>query len=438
MAKVNQIFMLLIYNLFQTILGIILLPILLLLVLLIPKYRQAIRLRLGFGLPALVSNLAVGSPRIWIHALSVGEVSSARALVRSLKLEYPAGVLIFSASTTSGRAYAASVMAEYVDLLVPFPLDNFWSVERFVRILQPEVFVLVETDLWPNFLASLARHGVPALLVNGRISAESFRKYRWFRCFFAPLFASFKYIAMQTAADTEKMQELGVAADCLLSLGNLKYGVLDESGRSEGRDQVAVFEELAGKRLWVAGSTHPGEEEIIFKVYQQLRIDFVDLYLIIAPRNVERGSELVNMARRFGLQARRRSEGSGLADDLLILDTLGELATVYDLADFAFIGGSLVMERGHNPLEPAAFAKPVIFGPHMEDFAEIARDLLAVGGAVKVTGADGMAAVLRKWLTDEADRQAAGRNAARLVKEQRQVTARHVDLIRQVINMRKD
>ncbi|MCK4838662.1 MAG: 3-deoxy-D-manno-octulosonic acid transferase [Desulfobulbaceae bacterium] len=430
--------MLLIYNLLQIILGIFLLPILLVFVLLTPKYRKATWLRLGFGLHDLVRNLGVGRPRIWIHALSVGEVSSARALVRRLKQEYPDGLLIFSASTTSGRRYAASVLAGQVDLLVPFPLDFFWSVERFVRALQPEVFVLVETDLWPNFLASLDRHGVPALLVNGRISAESFQKYWRFRFFFAPLFRSFKYIAMQTIADAGKMKQLGVSADRLLSLGNLKYGVLDESCQTNLRGPKLKVAGLTDKRFWVAGSTHPGEEEIILKVYQQLRLAFNDLYLIIAPRNVERGTEIAVMASGFGFESVRRSEGSDLTGDLLILDTLGELASVYQLADFAFIGGSLVMERGHNPLEPAAFARPVIFGPYMEDFEEIAGDLLAVGGAVRVDGEKAMILTLEKWLGDDKIRQAAGQCAASLVEEQRGVTARHVDLLRQVINERQD
>lgn len=429
--------MLLIYNLLQIILGILLLPILLVFVLLTPKYRRSTWLRLGFGLPSLIRNLAADRPRIWIHALSVGEVSSSQALVRKLKEEYPDGILIFSASTSSGRKYAASVLVESVDLLVPFPLDLLWSVERFIRVLQPDLFVLVETDLWPNFLASLERNGVPALLVNGRISEESFQKYLRFKSFFGSLFSSFKFIAMQTIADAGKMKRLGVPAKRLLSIGNLKYGVLDESDKPGQGGQAPGIASLTGKRLWVAGSTHSGEEEIILKVYQQLQLVFDDLNLIIAPRNVERGGEIEKIASGYGFKPVRRSKGGGFTDDLLILDTLGELASVYGMADFSFIGGSLVMERGHNPLESAAFAKPVIFGPHMEDFAEIAEDLLNVGGALRVADENSLMLALKKWLGDDKERQVAGLCAARLVEEQRGVTARHVDLVRQVINERK-
>jgi 3-deoxy-D-manno-octulosonic-acid transferase len=425
--------MLLLYNLLQIITGVLFLPIVVLVVLLTPKYRRSTWLRLGFGLPALVRNLAAGRPRIWVHALSVGEVASARALVWRLRQEYPGGVMIFSASTRSGRAYAAAVLAEHVDLLVPFPLDLWWSVERFVRLLRPDVFILTETDLWPNFLASLARHGVAALLVNGRLSAESFQRYRRFRFFFAPLLRGFRYLAMQTVADAEKMQGLGVANERLLNLGNLKYGVLDESGHPGSGASTLATAPGAPKRLWVAGSTHPGEEEIILTVYRQLRDAFGDLYLVLAPRNIERGPELAALAGEFGFSPVRRSEGGGLTGDLLILDSLGELAAVYGLAAFAFVGGSLVMARGHNPLEPAAFAKPVIFGPHMEDFAEIAADLLAVGGAVRVEDAESLRLILGRWLGDEAERLAVGERAARLIREQRGVTARHVELVRRII-----
>lgn len=425
--------MLLLYNLFQVILVIFLWPVWLPIVVLTPKYRGATWRRLGFGLGPLVRKLATGHPRIWLHALSVGEVTSARALVRQLRQEYPAGVLIFSSATRSGRQYAASVLAEQVDLLVPFPLDFWWSAERFIKRLRPDLFVLVETDLWPNFLAALGRHGVPALLVNGRISAESFNKYLGFRWFFAPLFRSFKYIAMQTGADAEKLQRLGVPAGQLLCLGNLKYEVLAGSGNAARRGEPLAPAASGGKRLWVAGSTHPGEETVVFAAYQQLRRIFNDLYLVVAPRNIERGPELVALARRYGLAAVRRTEGAGLHGDLLILDTLGELAALYRSAAVAFVGGSLVMERGHNPLEPAAFATPVIFGPHMEDFAEIAAALLDLGGACQVEDDRAMVRVLKEWLADAQIRQQVGACGARLVAEQQGVTARHVELIRQTI-----
>jgi len=241
---------------------------------------------------------------------------------------------------------------------------------------------------------------------------------------------------MQTVADARKVERLGVSADRLLDLGNLKYGVLAESADQEGKGKdgsaPAAFGRAA-KYLWVAGSTHSGEEEILLRAYKKLREDY-DLSLIIAPRNIERGAEIASLAADFGFKPVRRSEGVRGGGDLVVLDTLGELAGVYKEADFAFIGGSLVRERGHNPLEPAVFAKPVVFGPHMEDFAEIADDLLKVGGAVRVDDEDALALIISKWISNEKERLAAGTKAAGLVKEQRGVTERYVELVARVID----
>jgi len=430
MGKVNQIFMLLIYNLLQIVLGTIISPVLLPVILLTPKYRDMLRLRSGSGLSSATLALPAGAPRIWVHALSVGEVSSARAMVKAIKRQYPDGVLVFSASTRSGLAYAESVVAENVDLLVPFPFDLYWVVERFLRALKPDLFILVETDLWPNFLASLKRHDIKALLVNGRISEASSRKYHRFRFFFSPLFNIFSKISMQTARDAERMKELGVSAERLISLGNLKYGVIDVPAVS----RPGTGPPLPGGRLvLVAGSTHSGEEDILLDVYLGLRESFRDLFLVIAPRDIGRGEEVTAMAKKKGLRAVLRSLEGDEEGDLLVLDTLGELAKIYSKCGIAFVGGSLVMEGGHNPLEPAALAKPVIFGPHMEDFAEVAEDLLEAGGAVRVADRDALAEILGKWLADENARLAAGEQAAGLVRERQDVTARHLELIRLVI-----
>jgi 3-deoxy-D-manno-octulosonic-acid transferase len=430
MGKVNQIFMLLIYNFLQIVLGIFLTPLLLVVVLLTPKYREMVRRRSGSGLKAASLALPGGGPRIWVHALSVGEVSSARAMVRAIKHQYPDGVLLFSASTRSGLAYAESVVAEDVDLLLPFPFDLYWLVERFIRILRPDLFILVETDLWPNFLASLNRHKVKSLLVNGRISVASANKFQRGRFFFAPLFNVFSKISMQTALDAERMKELGVSEEKLISLGNLKYGVIDIPAVNRSEVGAKLPE---GRLVLLAGSTHAGEEEILLEVYDGLRESFPDLFLVIAPRDVGRSKEIAKISEKKGLRPVLRSvEGNG-AGDLMILDTLGELAGLYSRCVIAFVGGSLVNEGGHNPLEPAARAKPVIFGPHMEDFGEVAEDLLRVGGAVRVADQQSMADILSKWLTDQNARLTAGECAAGLVRERQEVTARHLELIKQLI-----
>ena len=373
------------YNLFLTVGVIVFAPLLFVKVILTPKYRSRSAKRLGFALGKSPGGSVSGRPRIWVHALSVGEVASARNLVQELRRSYPQGVIIFSSATRTGESFARAILGEHVDCFVPFPFDLLWSVKRLVSWVRPDLFILVETDFWPNFLRELNRRDIPCLLVNGRVSESSLVRYRRFRWIFKPLFNSIQTLAMQTEQDAISMRQLGIDPARLVVLGNLKYdAALSGSGAKAGLDR-AVLQIPEQALVWVAGSTHRGEEEIIFAAFQKLAQSFANLFLVVAPRNVERGAELAAMAARRGLLAVRRSLGGAGETSLLILDTLGELSSVYDLCDVAFVGGSLVPERGHNPLEPAVHGKPVLFGPFMEDFAEISRDLLAVGGPGRFT-----------------------------------------------------
>ncbi|HSH13715.1 MAG TPA: glycosyltransferase N-terminal domain-containing protein [Desulfurivibrionaceae bacterium] len=275
-----------------------------------------------------------------------------------------------------------------------------------------------------------------AVLVNGRISAASLARYRHFPSFFAGLFNSFTFLAMQTGAEVENLAGLGVAPRKLLALGNLKYGALVEGlgqGQEGGRF-AGLLRQLAGRTVWVAGSTHPGEEELLLRAYLGLRNLFPELYLVLAPRNPGRAGELARLAERFGLRAELRSRQSNSPGDLLLLDTMGELAQLYGHGELAFVGGSLVEERGHNPLEPAAFGRPVLFGPHMEDFAEIAEEMLAAGAALLINDEAEMAAAVSGWLADPEGRRAAGRKGAELVEARRGVTERHLGLLRLLLD----
>ena len=421
------------YNLFLTVGVIVFAPILFVKVILTPKYRSRSAKRLGFALGESPGGFGADRPRIWVHALSVGEVASARNLVQELRRNYPRGIIIFSSATRAGESFARSVLGEDVDYFVPFPFDLLWSVKRLVSWARPDLFVLVETDFWPNFLRELNRRGIPSLLVNGRVSESSLVRYRRFRWLFRPLFNSFQVLAMQTEQDAVSMRQLGVAPVRLAVLGNLKYDAALSGGSVRaGLDRTALhIPEQA--LVWVAGSTHRGEEEIIFDVFQKLTRTCANLFLVLAPRNVERGAELAAMALRHGLSAFRRSLGGVGEGSVLILDTLGELASVYALCDVAFIGGSLVPQRGHNPLEPAVYGKPVLFGPSMEDFAEISRDLLAVGGARQVHDAEELRVGLSLLLTEPAERERAGFQAQELIASRRGVTEAHLALIRSVL-----
>lgn len=425
-----------VYNLLLIIGVIVFSPLIFVKVILTPKYRRRFAGRLGLGPdPAAGADPSAG-PRIWVHALSVGEVASARTFVRGLRETYPRARIFFSTATATGEDFARAVLGQDVDCFVPFPFDLLCSVRRALSRIRPDLFVLVETDFWPNILAELHRLDVPCLLVNGRISESSFRSYRRFSWFFCPLFHSFLYLAMQTGEDAEKMRRLGVESGRLRVLGNLKYDSAWPGGQTVRVDRADLgIPEKAW--LWVAGSTHPGEEEILFQALLLLLPSFPDLVLVVAPRDIRRGPELRNLALRYGFAVACRSDSAPSLARVLILDTLGELASLYSVCDLAFVGGSLVPERGHNPLEPAVYAKPLFFGPHMEDFAEISHDLLVAGAAVQVHHSAEVAACVARLLSDDLYRLRMGDGGKKILADGQGVTARHLALVAEVLEARE-
>ena len=435
------------YNIFQVASLILLSPLLLVKAIISPKYRGRILLRLGIGIEELTQKLPVGQQRIWIHALSVGEVLSAQPLVKELRLACPDITLIFSASTKTGEELARKVMAGEVDLFVPFPLDIYSIVQKFIDCVDADLFVLIETDFWPNFLHSLDKKNTPAILVNGRISQSSFARYQRFRFIFLPMFNTFKFISMQTVADAKKMIDLGVNGDEVKALGNLKYDAVlpDTVGWDLEQRPVSFYRQQFGippeKVVWIAGSTHPGEEVFILSAYKRLSLLFPDLFLVVAPRDIERGREIKEIAARLGLTVRRRT--APFQDEefpgapLLILDTMGELSRMYSFCNIAFIGGSLVPDGGHNPLEPAAFGKPILFGPYMDDFTEISSDLLEKDAAIVCHDEDDIFEILKKLLGNDSLREKMGEEAQALVLQHRGVTKRHIEIIQFIIDSKQ-
>jgi 3-deoxy-D-manno-octulosonic-acid transferase len=286
------------YNIFQIIGLILFSPLLLVKAIVSPKYRGRILLRLGIGLEKLTQKLPQGRKRIWIHALSVGEVLSAQPLVRELRAAYPDMGLIFSASTKTGEELSRDVMHNEIDLFVPFPLDLYGVARKFINCIGADLFILIETDFWPNFLHILDRQKTPAILVNGRISQDSFNRYQRFRFIFLPMFKIFRFISMQTAADADKMIGLGVNADRVKALGNLKYDAVlpDTVGWEQAQRPTSFYRQQFGispeKVVWIAGSTHAGEEVPILSAYKRLSLLFPDLFLVVAPRKIERGREI--------------------------------------------------------------------------------------------------------------------------------------------------
>ena len=415
------------YNILQLLFLLLFWPLIGLVVLAKPKYRKRILGRLGWGLRRIIQLPAHGKKTIWVHALSVGEVTSALPLVRGIRRTMDVN-LVFSVTTLTGARHAEETIAPHVDRIVPFPIDILPVVEYFLGVIKPDVFILVETDFWPNLLTVLRRKKIPALLVNGRISRKSMDSYRRLSFLFRQLFLSFSALSMQTAADRENMIDLGVSVEKVFSLGNLKFDTSVPQG-----EKPAVINRPSGIRI-VAGSTHRGEEDALLYTFSKLKSHWQDTSLVIAPRDISRGKEIQDLAKSRGFTAALRSQGPRSSPpDLLILDTIGELVGYYQDCDIAYVGGSLVEQGGHNPIEPAVVGVPVLFGPHMEDFAEIAADLLAAGGAIRVYDADSLFRALERLLSDPDFRLETGTKAATSIKEKQGVVSRHLELIRKFL-----
>ena len=398
------------------------------------KYRKRIFRRLGFGLHQRLKTLPPKNEcTIWIHALSVGEVTSALPLVRDLRQTHPSTLLIFSATTSSGAKIANTIIAPHVDCLIDAPLDLGPVVPYYLRSIAPDLFIQVETDFWPHWLACMQQKAIPTLLVNGRISSASFQRYHRFQWLFAPMFNSLSLLAMQTENDAQKMRTLGLPPERVLTLGNLKFDTnigdtaTNETNKTEQMRKEYGFDLQAP--LWICGSTHPGEEIIVFRLYKRLRAMVEGLQLLLAPRNIKRTGEIGDIAQKLGLPCRKRTDLLSHTGPVLLLDTIGELAACYQMGECAFVGGSLVHFGGHNPLEPALAGIPIFVGPHTQDFSEITQGLVEAGGIFQSGMEDEITEWLLEILTNEKKRRTMGTRAANWVTAHQGVVARHLEVI---------
>ncbi|MDD2465036.1 MAG: 3-deoxy-D-manno-octulosonic acid transferase [Desulfobulbus sp.] len=404
------------------------------------KYRSRILRRVGVGLKAQLDfphRTPQKKTTIWIHALSVGEVTSALPLIRGLRQQLPQAVLIFSATTRSGSEVANSLLASLVDAIIPAPLDLGPVVPYYLDCIRPDLFIQVETDFWPHWLFCLRQRQIPLMLVNGRISARSFHRYQRFPWLFRPMFTAFTLLAMQTQNDADKMRKLGLPQDKVLILGNLKFDTQDEHLASRP-DSISItlrhkYGFSAIDPLWICGSTHPGEEEILLGIYSRLHAQHPGLQLMLAPRNIERTDGIMDLTRQMHLPSRRRTKAPNAQGPLLVLDTIGELAGCYAMADIAFVGGSLLSFGGHNPLEPAGAGVPVLVGPYIEDFSEITQGLVDAGGVFRVGNKEALEHRLSQLLANPVERQAMGTRAAAWIGAHRGVVVNHLTMIDQLL-----
>ncbi len=424
------------YNILQLVLLPVFSPFLTLFVLFSPKYRDRMPARLGIGLARKflwdepTQGRSAGKT-IWLHALSVGEVTSAVPLLTALRKTYPDCRLIVSVTTGTGKKLAENLLTSIADHVIDGPLDLLPVVSHFVTCIKPDLFILVETDFWPNTLLLQRKKNIPTILVNGRVSKKSMVSYRRLRFFFDPIFQSFSFLCMQTQRDRDSMAGFGLPPEKLHILGNLKF---DTAAVKTHTTRSAAATLLPKDRIFfICGSTHPGEEQMLFDCYSRIKKIHPEFFLIIAPRDISRSVAIISLAEQYHLGAALRSDNTPPPADILILDTIGELIHFYALADIGFVGGSLVPRGGHNPIEPATVGLPVFFGPDMQDFGEIADALIACGGATKVTDHLELATHLAKLLTSKELRTIQGQAAQKCVESQRGVIDKHIELIRQLL-----
>jgi 3-deoxy-D-manno-octulosonic-acid transferase len=418
--------MFVLYNILQFAFLLVFLP---LLILFVAGSSNADRIpaRLGLRIVEKLGTSKQSSRTIWLHALSVGEVTSAVPLVRGLRARYPTARIVVSVTTRSGRKVADSLLGTLADCIIDGPIDLLPVVRRFIKHIRPDIFILVETDFWPNILLCLKNRRIPAILVNGRVSEKSMTRYRQLGFFFRPMFQCFSALCMQTRRDKDNMELLGISPEKLPILGNLKFAT-QAPGNTPSPGLYKDFMPQ-DRILFIAGSTHPGEEELLLDCYVQLRKTHPNLFLVVAPRDPSRSQKIVDLAVGHDLLPQLRSGGVFFPADLLILDTIGELVDFYALADLAFVGGSLVSKGGHNPVEPAAMAIPVLFGPHMEDFSEIAESLIQAGGAREVSDQQQLPKVLDELLLNSDLRAKMGQAAQKCVRRHQTIIANHLQLI---------
>ncbi len=376
--------------------------------------------------PAELTATLAGARPIWIHAASVGEVRSAAPLVRRMRLKWPDRKLLVSTVTATGRQTVRDVLPD-VDGVTYLPLDLPWLVSRSLRRLRPEMVILLETEIWPNFIRAAHRLGIPTLVLSGRLSPRGARMYERFRALFRPVLDRVSGFGMQDDENAGRVLRLGVDPLKVTVTGSLKSAEVEAGPLPEfpdpGRNRGPVV---------VAGSTHRGEEAILLEALSEWLGTHPDLLMILAPRHPERFAEVERLLRQRELRYRKRSETSGgqAADyTVMLLDTLGELPRYYGCADVAFVGGSLVPAGGHNLMEPARWGKPVLFGPHRSNIAETARELLQQGGGIEVRGRDDLVREVAGLLSDRARAAAMGRRAREMAGAGSEVVSHSIRLI---------
>lgn len=370
--------------------------------------------------------------KIWIHAVSVGEVLTTIQLIKRLKEKSSNTEIILSTITDTGQKIAAEKVGEIANIIY-LPFDVPFLIKKAIRNLKPDLFIIIETELWPNLIKYIKKNNIPILLLNGRISEKSFRGYKKISFFVKKILTNIDFFCMQNELYSSRIKKLGADPSRVLTIGSLKF---DKEFSSDALQWINIFKKLEKKNgtfVIVAGSTHKPEEELILDTFIRLKKDFTNIRLIIAPRHPERFNEVEELIKKKGLEFVKRSEiVFDLDPQIILLDAIGELAIVYSICDIAIIGGSFIPHGGQNPLEPAYWGKAIICGPHMENFPMI--DDFYKNQAAQKTDSKELYNTLKRLLSYPNEIQLMGKRAIELYKKNMGALDKSIKIIESMLN----
>jgi 3-deoxy-D-manno-octulosonic-acid transferase len=384
-----------------------------------PAYGKRIGERFAIGLPAFRHG------GIWIHAVSLGESIAATPLIRELLARHPELPITVTCMTPTGSERIQALFGERIQHCY-LPYDLPWASAIFLARLQPKLAVIMETELWPNHIHACHKRGVPVALANARLSERSARGYARFQRLTAPMLAELSLIAAQTEVEAERFRQLGARGECVEVTGSIKFDLSVDAELLQRAAELRGQWGATARPVWIAASTHAGEDEVMLQAHRQLLGEHPDALLILVPRHPERFAQVFELCRREGFVTVRRSLGETVGAEVQVLlgDTLGELLFLYALADLALVGGSLVANGGHNLLEPAALGKPLLSGPHLFNFLEIAAQLRDAGDLLEVQDATQLHAALRMLLADPGEARGRAEAGLRVMRANQGALAR--------------
>jgi len=400
------------------------------------KYREGLGERLGRVRERLRTEY--GKPVIWLHAVSVGEVLAVSRLVQEIDTAFPGYRLLISTTTRTGQELARKRFG--VDRVFYCPLDLPWAVRAYLNALKPRMLILAETEFWPNLLLGCFRRDIPVAVVNARISDRSWPRYQMLRRLWRPILCRLSRVLAQSHTDAERLVALGCPPELVSVSGNLKFDV-----RAVVESDATRFlqNQAEGRRFLVAGSTLEGEESALAAAWPRILSADPDLVMVVAPRHPDRFDDVVAVMKGAGIGVMRRTSWPAhwagaprllRSGEVIVLDTIGELASVYSLASVAFVGGSLVPSGGHNPLEPAQFGVPIVMGPHYANFRAITDDLLA-NNAIRIAPKEDLTKVLIELLNNPEEARKLGERARQVFEQQAGATARSIDALGEILHL---